>query len=216
MATATLNGIRVLRADVREPRIGNWTADVVLDADTAPSGAATLAIGAVAFVGSVRRAGAFSGRASVRIVGGTGGLTRTVAAKAYRGAPLAIVRDDVLHEAGDTSDPTGASLLDLVPSHWQRMRGTAGAALLGVAAHASLVLRVGRSGLVFIGADTFPAVAIDHQLIEERSDDGRVVIALGNGVDPLVRPAVTFRSRRVEHVVTRIESDAMRQEVWFA
>lgn len=89
MTAPTLNGLRAIAVRLFLMWRGAWIADVEIDPDniaTVPTtGAATLLVGGVTLTGTVdpRGSGTFSGKASVRVVGGAGGWDQTVPAQHF-------------------------------------------------------------------------------------------------------------------------------------
>jgi hypothetical protein len=214
----TLNGAGVQHGTLRLPRIGAWTAEVVVDVATAPSGAVTLATGdgRYSLRGTVVRSGVDGERAHVRIVGGAGGLGREVAPVYYRGVPLRLPLGEVLRAAGETLSTTSdAAVLGRLLGKWTRERAPVGTLLGHLLDAVGGVWRVADDGTVWIGEETWPAAsAADVDLVAEEPTHARVTV--GAESLPLgIRPGTTYRGQRVSYVEHTFDADAARAEVWF-
>jgi hypothetical protein len=108
MTFATLNGNRVIRGTVSLPGRGAWVAEVALDAAPSPiAGAVDLVIGDLTLRGTVAPAssGSFVEQGWYRVIGGAGGWSRILPARAYHndaGIDVAQVLGDAASEAGET------------------------------------------------------------------------------------------------------------------
>lgn len=102
---ASLNGQRIVSAEITIPWYGAWVADVVLPVPTAiPSGILPLVFADVTLMGTVYRQSSFAGSRSARLVGGFGGWLKTISARAYQnpiGVPLSMVFGDAAGECGE-------------------------------------------------------------------------------------------------------------------
>jgi hypothetical protein len=216
MAIPTINGVPLLKAQITEPLSGRWTAYVEADTQEALTDPITLDFedSAVEFVGAAHASGVESGRWIARLVAGTGGLSTSVEPKAYRTCPLSLALDDLLSETGETLSDDSETLSGYIVAHWQRFRGAAAHALAMIADETGYEWRLDRAGELWLGTDTWTTLEADHTEVRAYPDLRIVVIA--PDAEPLVRPAVTFEGQRVDHVITRLDSDSLRQEVWFA
>jgi hypothetical protein len=215
-----LNGLAILEAQLLEPRIGNWTADVEIDveetfdADELGEGiAVTIEFGAVTFTGAVHRGGLESGRWIGRIVGGAGGLATTLEPKNYAGVVLADVVDDLMTGSGETLASDSDDLSTYTVAHWHRTRGPASHALQAIADELGVPWAVTRAGTVRIGPETALELDVDTLEVLGRPDTGSVVLA--PEADPDVRPGQLLEGRQISYVATLVESGRIRQEVWF-
>lgn len=106
---ATLEGYTVTRATVTIPASGAWWAEVSLDVETELTGAATLRVGDLDLVGTLRPGGGgFGGASSYRLEAGAGSWGRVLPARGYRGgAPvkLSTVLADLAGAVGETVAP---------------------------------------------------------------------------------------------------------------
>lgn len=215
LGTATvLSGVVVL------PRVGVWHANLVVQSDAAPTGAATLTLGggAVVMVGTVTRGGEYAGVARVRMVGGAGGLATAVTAKKYVGAPASLMIGDALRAAGETLSTTAdTATLATVFALWTRAAGKARDALTAVAqaANTAAVWRVLADGTVWIGPETWPDSGItskSYTLVASMPEHGVDEVAMEV---PLLKPGTLFRSRKVSAVEHRITAGSIRSSVWY-
>jgi len=109
---ATLSGLQVVEGSVRVPGAGAWTADVLLArAPTEPlaaeARAVELVVGDLALTGTLQpgASGDFADTGWYRLVGGGGGWSRALAARAYHndgGLTLGRVLRDLAADAGET------------------------------------------------------------------------------------------------------------------
>jgi hypothetical protein len=95
-ATAAVTALSLLC-----PRVGQWTADVTLDADAGPSGACSLSLDGRVYTGHVVRGAVYAGAWRGRIVG-SAGLLADAPATALQGATLALVLRDLAGAVGIT------------------------------------------------------------------------------------------------------------------
>jgi hypothetical protein len=214
----SLNGSAVQHGTLRLPRVGAWTADLVVDTDAAPTGsvALTSADGAHKLQGTVVRAGVDGERAHVLVVGGAGGLGREVAPVYYRGVPLRLPIGEVLRAAGETLSTTSdAAVLGRLLGKWTRERASAGTLLGHLLDAVGGVWRVADDGSVWVGEETWPtADAADVDLIADDPSHGRVTV--GAASLPLgIRPGTVYNGQRVSYVEHTFDAEAARAEVWF-
>lgn len=208
-------GLPILRGRLHLPRVGVWHAELsCAGEDAAPTGAIELELEGVTWLGTVRRGGADHGRIELVVVGGAGGLDREIEPRYYVDAPASIPLDDLLRETGEAlASDVAAEIRSTLLARWTRPRARAGAALaelvkaLGVESW-----RVRADGSLWLGAETWSEVDVDHVVIERDPRHDRIAI----GVDaPELVPGVTFDGRRVSHVVHTLAPSAVRTEVWF-
>lgn len=213
MSVPKLAGANVLVAQIRMPIVGAWVGAVTSSADAAPSGSVLFEDGATQLRGYVIKAGSYGGRCRVSLVGGRGGLSKTVTAKPYRSIPARIVIADLLAFAGETlSTRSDAGLLDTLLPFWHREAGTVGLALSALAENAlGASWRVLDDGRIWIGRDSFPEQAVKHR-IDDLDEARRYALIAPDAPD--LRPGVTFLNRQVIEV-THLITERIRTEVWF-
>lgn len=221
MASWELNGIPVMQGKVTRPRVGNWVAELQVDAATAATiedGAqATLKVDQeVVLTGTVLRSGAYVQNVTLRLVGGRNGLGRLVHPRFYRSVPLSQVLQDVLDDAGEVLSGTSTpEALGLVLGFWTMVEQPAGEALTSIAeaAGAAVVWRVQADGSVFLGTDGFPPSAlVDFDLIEFMPLEGIQVIATEA---PDVHPGERFNDRDVSVVEHLLSPDGSRVRLFY-
>lgn len=189
------------------PRVGQWTADVTLDADAGPSGACSLSLDGRVYTGHVVRGAVYAGAWRGRIVGSVG-LLADAPATALQGATLALVLRDLAGAVGITlAADTGA--LDAAAPRWHRHTGPASQAVADIARAAGYAWRVRPDGTLWLGADTWatvtPASPVD--VLDELPEAGRVTLA-GDTLDIAPGTTLALRGRNpvrvgcVEHRAT--------------
>lgn len=109
---ATLNGRPITSARVQIPAWGRWWAEVECASGDVLTGAATLKIDDVTFVGTILTGGVYETRTRYRIVAGAGGWGREVGAVAHTndlGVKASTVVRDVAKACGETlgNEPSG-------------------------------------------------------------------------------------------------------------
>ena len=140
-ALATLNGRPLTACRIQIPAWGLWWAEVECTSPDVLTGAATIVLDDVTFVGTILTGGTYETRTRYRIVAGAGGWGRAVGAKSYvndAGVKLATVIRDVAAECGE---PVGT-----LPS------GTCGHAYARPSASASRVLETLASAAWYVDA----------------------------------------------------------------
>lgn len=175
MSDATLNGLPVIRGDLKLPYQGAFTAQLEVDADSAPTGTAALLLLGRAFTGAVVAdpedgtqvlSGDAGGLYRCRVVGGAGGLAKPIAPQEWpQGAAVSQVLAAILSAGGESQatdiDPT---LLARVLPQWSITQGAVGGALGALVEYlasdgADVVWRIRGDGLVWIGVPSPQAVS---------------------------------------------------------
>jgi hypothetical protein len=222
MALVTCAGADVERGRLHLPSRGAWQARIKLDVATAPTGGVTLAAaGGLTASGTVATGGVQLDSAYVRIVGGAGGLGKSIAPAAYRAA---LVRDPlaaILSAVGETLSPTvdPALLATLLPV-WTHTAERASAALdhlayaAGQALGQAITWRVLLDGTVWIGAESWPAASLPSgdDVLCFFPDEGRYEIGAST---PSLAPGVNLAG--VGHVAAVdhwVASDQVRTWAW--
>jgi hypothetical protein len=175
VGAASLNGFPVIQGRVLRPRVGNWVAELVLDAQfesQLPNGAAASLItdgGALSFSGTILRGGDYAQTVSVRVVGGKNGLNLQTKPRFYAGVELQQPLEDALGDGGEslsgTSDP-GALATSF--GFWTMVQQPVAQALalLANAVGGACAWRVLSDGSVRFGPDGYPPTALsDYELI---------------------------------------------------
>lgn len=191
--------------------VGRWHAEVEIDdaagARFAVGGRVSLAdrLG-VALAGAVVDVATANGRTHVELVGGSGGLSRTLTARHYLSTPWATIARDIVSDAGEALDPT--SVLAGTAVRWTR------ATVAGTTALSALPFawRVTPGGLVHVGATVYAADSGELRALDY-DRDRRVTTCAVDGLDIL--PRTTRGAVRVEQVRYLIDTKA-RALVWEA
>lgn len=213
MALLQLGDSPVLSGTLTRPLKGSWTADLEVDADSAPTGRVTLAGAGLSLVGTVVQSQSWNDRQRARIVGGAGGMGRELAPAFYRSASLRTIVTALLSAAGETlSSTSSASVISRSVPVWVRLRGTAAAVLDQVLAvfAPSAVWRHLPDGSVWVGEPTWSAVTVSAVVQDNRGDEEVAELA---GEDLSLDAGVTLLGRRVGLVRHHITPAALRSEV---
>ena len=122
-------GKAALRGHVLIPRVGAWHGTLWLDADTAPTGAASLVWGdsEATWSATILRGGVMTegGPAEVRFVGGGGGLATALAGGSYRNTSPRSLLGQILPGGGERLSGTSpTTTLDAAIARWSRDAGT--------------------------------------------------------------------------------------------
>lgn len=220
MSNCTINGLAVISARVQRPRTGNWSAELVVDVETAAQlavgAAAAVAIGDLQLTGTVVRGGAYAQAVSLRVVGGKNGLGANCKPRFYRQTPLQQPLADVLKDAGEalSADATPDVLTQNLEV-WGQMQQRCGLALssLASAAGVDVVWRVNADGTVFLGRDGFaPTQLQDFILIDSLPLEGVQLLAAEN---PDVHPGESFNGLNVSDVEHLVDAGGSRVRLWF-
>lgn len=216
-AWCTVGGVAAFSGRIHLPRVGTWTADVRLDSAAAPTGRVELVLagGALRLTGTVLPGGTgvVRGSAQVRLVGGTGGLRRTLAAAGYQNVPLSVPLRALLEDAGETLAPEAdAGALATFLPRWARMAGTAARSLDALAARVVMPWRVLPSGAVWVGPERWRAAAGEYEVLEEVPEQRAVWLASDA---PSVLPGQVLLGRPVAHVAHHFGAEELRTVVTF-
>src|SRR5262245_56508844 len=102
----TVGGFDVLEARISLPRVGVWTADLVVDATSTDklTGSVTISIaeGKLELVGTVKRPGVHLETVLLRVRGGAGGMGKLAKPKDYDDVKAREVIEDLLKDAGES------------------------------------------------------------------------------------------------------------------
>jgi len=199
-----INDIACLSARISFPRIGRWTADLMVDTEEEITGAARIVSGdgALDLTGTVQHGGVYAAYASVRVVGGAGGLDQEVTPVYYSSSPLRVPLTALLAATGERLSPRSDSaiLSRFVPA-WVRTRSLGGALLASLMDVAGADWRVLDDGTIWVGTDTYPDVVVDPVEVDtlhtNPSEDHTILT--GTPIPP-VRPGMTFEGHRVAYV----------------
>lgn len=211
MSLATLNGVAVTRARLQIPAWGVWYADVECASTDVQTGAATLVLDDVTFVGTILSGGTVSARTQYRIAGGAGGWGRRIGPKAYAndiGVKASKVISDAARECGESVGtlPTGTA-----GSTYVRAEGPASSVLAELAPEGWYVDEAGVTQIGARASSTYTGAAP-----RTSSDASRAWIELAPASLAGLLPGVVVdgvTSVDVEHV---LEGGALRTSIWGA
>jgi len=209
MAFLTCAGATVLRGQISFPTDGCWSAELTLEADAAPDGAVQLEGPGLSLSGVVARGGSLHGRTTVRVAGAR--VAQTVPARPWQGAPLRLPLADVAAAIGaplaaDIAAAVLATRLDV----WTRPEDAAARELDALAAVAGVLWRVRDDGSIWLGSDAWPAVEIDHRVIDVDEADRVRTIAIE---DLSIRPGVVLDGFRIARATYRLDRERVRLDI---
>lgn len=225
MSDVSLNGLPVLRGDLKLPYSGAWTAELELDADSRPTGSVTLDLLGRTFSGTVvadpadadlALSGDAGGFYRARIVGGAGGLGKPLEPQEWsQGAVVQQVLTAILSAGGESQaadiDP---ALLARVLPQWSFVQSTIGEALSALCAYLGVVWRIRRDGLVWVGTPSpAPTPAPDYIATEIDPEAGQAVWDLNEAT---VGPDQIIDGITLRQVAYRFDAGSLRALVTFA
>ncbi|WP_027893529.1 hypothetical protein [Calidithermus chliarophilus] len=185
-----LNYRPVLSGRIVLPRIGRPVAEMILKASPAASRpepgqpvVLDLEYGPEFYM-SVLSVLEDQGLWRLRLVGGTGGLSRNVEAKHYGRARAAEVIEDLLAEVGERVGNVESSV---VLPNWLRQEGLAYQALEALMVNLNKTWRMDNKGLVWVGEETWPVYAEKVPLAEYYVHQAKVRL---EGLQPCLTPGV--------------------------
>jgi hypothetical protein len=222
MGNSTVNGVNVMKGRIQRPRVGNWVAELVADAQDTSSlqegTAASLVTdgGTFTFTGTILRSDAYAQNVSLRVVGGSNGLANLTKPRFYSGVPVSQPLGDALSDAGETL--SGASIpaqLSQGLAFWTMVQQQASQqlSLLANAAGGGCVWRVMPDGSVFFGVDGFSPTALsDYELISYLPLEKLQEIA---SEAPTINPGESFNGFNVSTVEHVLRAEDSRVRLWF-
>lgn len=208
----TFNGGTVLRASLREPRVGLWTADVVLEQAT------ELEVGAPArfvadgetWVGQVLRGAPISGLGYARIVAGAVPAPY-LRARPYERATVRLIATEIATAAGLTLSSTiASSLLSTEIAKWSRCSGAPLEALAALVSRLGVAWRVLRDGTLWFGTETWDAIEVEARIARSFPATLRLDVAPDA---PTLRPGTTWSGRQIVGVIHRWDGATYRAAV---
>lgn len=216
MSLLQLGDAPVMSGMLSRPLRGAWTADLEVDADAAPSGRVTLSGAGVSLVGTVVQSQSWNDRQRCRVVGGAGGMTKTLGATFYRSVTLRSIVTAILASAGEALSPSSStSVLSRSVPVWVRLRGPAASLLDQVLAAwaPTAIWRVLPDGTVWIGEPAWTTATTATVTQDNRGDEEVAELA---GEDLTLDAGTTTQGRKVGLVRYFIAPDSVRGEVFWA
>lgn len=218
--SATINGQRCLSVRVFVPYVGPWFADVAIDGAAGLTGRVTIAYGALSLVGTVDAThdGSKSDQQITRVIGGAGGWSRSLVAKAYAndsGVKALLVAQDAAREAGETLG-TVAPTVPLVGVAYVRQSGSAARALED--AVGATPWWVDYDGVTQVSTrTTSPATTGTYEVIDFDPRTRMVEIAADDMTQVVIGSVLTDRldaPQTVRGLEMRIDDETARMFAW--
>ena len=225
MSDSTLNGLAVIRGDHKQPHAGAWVAEVELDADSRPLGAAELVLLGRTWRGKIvadpsDAAFALSGDSGgwyrCRVVGGAGGLQNAVTPEEWsQGALVQTVLSYILGAGGEVQAATiSTDLLGKVLPQWSITAMTVGEALSAFAEALGVIWRVLDDGTIWLGTpNPQPVPAPDYILTDINPEMGAAEMDLN---DASIAVDQILDGLTVRQVIYTWTPDKMRALVTYA
>lgn len=208
MSDYALNGTGIVAASIYWPWSGPWTGDVQVDSSDAITGQVRLELPGMTLVGTVMDGGVSYLRQHVRLVGGAGGLPKSVTGQHFYKASVRTIIQHTLSEAGEQlSAESDSSVLDTTLDHWQRLRGAAGRELSRLTERVGSAWSVQPDGTVRIGQPSWQEGSAEVDLIGEDMV-GRSWTMVADGDVPV--PGTTVAGKRIVSVEYRVTSTSLR------
>ena len=216
------------RGRIHLPLTGAWVADVAIDPGTSDAdlpqfgSVVPIYVGENGFSlsGAIRRINNAFNTVFARVVGGGGGLYKTVGPKAYQGSNFGLIVDDLLSAVGESLSPTvSANIRQISLSFWTVPQGPLFVALANLVLEARVLTgtevnwRVLPDGTIFIGVEQWsqtPMASFD--LMSWQPEQLATTIY---ALDPQVTPGQVWQSGKVSNVEHTIEPELQRTKVWF-
>jgi len=226
MADVSLNRADVLSGELALPLRGRWTFTGQIDSAGPPpiamqvGDAASLSIvnedgSTTLFTGTIADYADWQGRAGVRVVAGTGGLSVPLPPQGYSAHPLPVTLLELLKDlaelTGETlSETTVAYAADVTLTAWSRS-GDGVAALDALGAELGIDWRMTDAGEIDFVPTTFPVVlSTDLFFLDDEGNDGIITVT---PTAATLRPATTLQQRLLTEVVYRFEPDRLRADL---
>jgi|GEM_PF-1432905 len=214
--SAGADKLPVLSATITWTQRGPWVADVILDAEAAPTGLVVLEEGAVRLRGTATTSGAFAGRASARVGGGRGGLSTPVQTRQYLGAPLSLILGDLGADSGESvavaaaSAAVGGSVLQT----WARPAESPARVLdeLCAVLGTDYSWRTTDAGRVEIHQESWPTVTPSRARVLDEDSAAGVLVVDDEALE--LRPGTVWDGRRITAVQVQWSSGRTRSRVW--
>jgi len=199
MALGSCGGADIIDGNLHLLSRGAWSGVLKLDTATAPTGKVTVSFqGGLSLSGYVFAGGVAYDVVHVQVVGGAGGLTKTLRPAAYQNAQLRDPLAAIMSQSGESQSSTiDATVLAVQLPYWTIVASTTARALdelCGAAASAlgkAITWRVLGDGTIWLGSETWPSKSMPNgsDLLDAFPAGGRFVI----GADtPWLLPGVAL------------------------
>lgn len=223
MAVVTFNDLDVLEAEIAIPRMGAWTANLIIpdngdDALTTGT-AATIVLGTQTtqtLTGTVQYGGTHHDDQIVRVVGGAGGLGLDATPKFYSSPTVRVVLVDLLRVAGESlSGSADSSLLANRLNAWTTIKEPTSrqiSALVTALNNEDAVWRIGTDGKLWLGVDSWADADLDYQ---EMNIDPKLWKMTLSSEEPSLLPGTKVDGNKVGYVSHRISDLGVLTTAWF-
>lgn len=204
----SLGDFGIVTGTLNWPAQGAWSAEVEINTDQPLGGAQTLRLPGVDLTGYIVGGGVSVLRQHLRLVGGKGGLGRSVAGQHFNSTTVRTVVEYLVGQAGETlATDSDAAILSSRIDHWHHTTESAGAGLDRLCAHLGTAWTIKPDGTLRIGQPTWSAYEPDHVLLGEDLVAGTLTLA---GGEDTPRPGTSFLGKRVAAVEVQIKPGAAR------
>lgn len=220
-AYASVGGEPATSVTVHVPPVGPWFAEVELEGDPDLSGAVTIALGELELEGTVdaRHTGTHGIRRRMRIVGGGGGWSTMLAAKAYHadnGVQARTVVEDAAREAGEELGGTFEPASTRLAADYVRQTGLASRVLEDAIGAAQWW--VDYDGRTQVGARSSSTPAETAYEVLDYAPDERLVTLAVDDLRSIVIGSVLSEGLDEAQTVRELElvvgADAVRVKAW--
>jgi len=217
MTAIAANGFPIISGTIHEPQRGPWTARIEVDDDLGAvfaSGSVAITVGASTWIGVVTSGAVDNGKYVARVIGGAGGLRKSLDPRYYYQAPLGLVFTDICADALEAPDPVTVALLaGRLQARYSRPQGEARLGIKQLADQVGGFWRVSREGLIqILTSEVFVPIVTDADEVSRDESTGTITIATE---EPLVRPGMTYASLEgavnVVDVVTNFSARGIEQ-----
>ena len=212
---STLAGHPLVSCALVIPRVGAWVADVVVDVDQALTGVVDLTLEGRTWRGTAR-GGVELGRWHGRITGAAG-LASVLGPAPFADTTLATVLGETVRDVGEAIAATSGELTAAV-ARWARIAGPALNTVADVARAAGYAWRVLDAGTIWLGVETWEALALGTDLdvtgVDHRAGRRELAGAAALAIDPgrvVTIDGVAVRVGGLEH---RLDGSTLRTLVF--
>jgi len=201
--TLTIRGVDAIGGVLEMPLRGPWVYTGDVDSQSFATGHADLVYAgkkAVTFSGTIMESATEAARTRVRMVGGAGGLSKTLPALGYGETPASTVVRDIAAGCGEAlADGVADALRDTLLAGWQRSKGTGNRALEALCDHLGTGwnYRILANGTLWVGKETWDQFTPEP--FKERDPDENGVATYAPD-QPDLKPGVNVGGKRVSSV----------------
>ena len=209
----------VARGTITLPRVGNWIANLTVNADGPATGAAVATLDGVDMPAHIQKAEMVAGMLEVRLVGGNGGLGKPARPNHYKGATVRHTFMDLEQDVGEVPalKASDTAVLDQPLKAWTSLAVPTGELLQALADTATELMgqdvswRVLYDGTVWLGTETWPACPADVRILDIDGANSSQLL----GTDALgIWPGTTIGSRRIDSVVHQVGGQNRSTVYW--